>query len=132
MVSAPGRSSLAILLCLTIGTLLTLTGTGLAISGFASVGPAVQAQYPDATARDPGLKKNGGKRTISLADIRRAARSRQITPAQQAQVAQRTRTALADAGPGLREYGSIPLLVFGIAVFSLGGFLRMRRDAASV
>ena len=53
---APWRtSSLAITLCLTAGLLLTLTGTGLAVSGLGSSGPAVLAQYPDAR----GLAPNG-------------------------------------------------------------------------
>src|SRR6188472_993181 len=60
--------SLAISACLAVGILLTATGTGLAISGFASSGPAVRAQYPDA----PDLIPDGRlttKAAPSLMDI---------------------------------------------------------------
>src|SRR6478752_9204333 len=48
--------SLAISACLAVGILLTATGTGLAISGFATSGPAVRAQYPDAAELAPDGK----------------------------------------------------------------------------
>lgn len=124
------RFSLAVVACLAVGFLLTLSGTGLAITGLSSVGPAVQAQYPDATelAASPEQATQGTEHA-RLADLRQAVRTQPAAaPTEQAQVTERFAAALAQTGPGLREFGSIPLLLAGIAVFSLGGLLRFRRN----
>jgi hypothetical protein len=125
-VTADARFSLAIVACITVGMVLILSGTGLAISGFASAGPAVRAQYPDAAQLAPGGTEG---RPPRLADLSRAVRDHPIPPTEQAQVRERFAGALGESAGGLREYGSIPLLLGGIAVFAVGGFLRSRRDA---
>src|SRR6186997_2135932 len=66
--------SLAISACLAVGILLTATGTGLAISGFAVSGPAVRAQYPDAAELTPDgkLNANAAPSLMSIVRERRA------------------------------------------------------------
>jgi hypothetical protein len=44
-----GLSRLAVMACLSVGLLFTTAGSGLALSGYATPGPAVHAQYPDST-----------------------------------------------------------------------------------
>jgi hypothetical protein len=130
---APSRTaSLAITLCLTAGLLLTLTGTGLAVSGLGTSGPAVLAQYPD--ARD--LAPNGSASNMSsLGDIVKGERQAQRNPnaaasqrADASRVERRVVAELPSSGAlAASQSGSIPLLISGIAVLSVGGILRWRR-----
>ncbi len=48
--NARQRPNLVVALCLALGLVFSTAGSGLAVSGLAADGPAVQAQYPDSTA----------------------------------------------------------------------------------
>jgi hypothetical protein len=122
------RFSLAIVACLTVGMVLMLSGTGLAISGLASPGPAVNAQYPDAANLSPG---GAAAQPARLVDLRRAARQHPIPPAEQAAIKAGVLDAVTESSPGVREYGSIPLIV-GAILFAVGWILRSRRTAPSL
>jgi hypothetical protein len=133
----PRPSSLAITLCLAAGLLLTLTGTGLAVSGLGTPGPAVLAQYPDA----PDVAPNGSaslSSVPSLADIVNRERKAQRDPkaaasrrADASKVEKRVVAELPSSGAlAASQSGSIPLLISGIAVLSVGGILRWRRGGA--
>jgi hypothetical protein len=127
-------SSLAITLCLAAGLLLTLSGTGLAVSGLGSSGPAVLAQYPDAMALVP--KGSASRSTVaSLGDIVNSERRSQRNPnaaksrrADASRVERRVVAQLPSSGAlAASQSGSIPLLISGIAVLSVGSILRWRR-----
>jgi hypothetical protein len=130
----PLGSLLAVSLCLAAGLLLVTAGTALGISGFASPGPAVRAQYPDATGpQGPGpLISSLGSVMRVTRDIDRdqdpkvAARRRAIEQedTRKAKSAVLSASVVGDA----RQSGSIALLLAGIAVLSVGGVLRWRRD----
>jgi hypothetical protein len=132
---APSRiSSLAITLCLAAGLLLTLTGTGLAVSGLGGSGAAVLAQYPDATDLAPSGSASPSS-VPSLADIVNRERKAQRNPkaaasrrADASRVEERVVAELPSSGAlAASQSGSIPLLISGIAVLSVGGILRWRR-----
>jgi hypothetical protein len=132
----PSRtSSVAITLCLAAGLLLTLTGTGLAVSGLGSSGAAVVAQYPD--ARDLASSGSASRSNVSnLGDIVNGEREARRNPktaashrADASRVERRVVAELPSSGAlAASQSGSIPLLISGIAVLSVGGILRWRRD----
>lgn len=132
-------ASVAVSLCLAMGLVLTAAGTGLAISGLASDGPAVRAQYPDADALAPGAGQNGPA-VSSLADIVRARAQLLRNPRaaarrrlQEASIDRRITAALpSPTGLGVGDSGSIPLLMIGIAVLAVGGVLRWRRGVVQI
>jgi hypothetical protein len=132
-------SSLAISGLLAIGLLLTAAGSGLAISGFATNGPAVRAQYPD--ERDLAAGHSTHPTVSNLGDMmrsQRAADAKNPKAAARRRAAERTidrRVAVAlprASGLSAAEYGSIPLLAMGIAVLSMAGVLRWRRGQATI
>jgi hypothetical protein len=130
-------SSLAISTCLAVGILLTATGTGLAISGFATSGPAVRAQYPDAADLTADGKLNAAPSLMDLVKDRRAI-ERSGTARTNRRAAERRlerRVAAALASPsrmGVGETASMPLLILGIGVLAMGAILRWRRGAAQI
>lgn len=128
-------SSLVATACLTVGMLLSLTGSSLAVSGLASTGPAVRAQYPDAAELAPAAR--AAAPVASLSELRKVRRRNSATgPVRakaeeahaEAQLTARTATALAPVGPGVRDYGSIPLLAAGMVLMAIAGTLRSRRE----
>jgi hypothetical protein len=131
--------SLAISACLAVGILLTVTGTGLAISGFATNGPAVRAQYPDAAELAPDGKPltNAPPSLMDIVTERRAiersGRAAIKRRAAERKVEQRVAAALpVPSRMGVSESASIPLLMIGMGVLSVGGVLRWRRGAAQI
>ena len=130
----PRGSLLAVSLCLAVGLLLVTAGTALGISGFASPGPAVRAQYPDAS----GLQGPGPQPVISslgslmhvTRDIDRNPKARARSRAKEQGYNRKAKRAVLSAAVGgdARQSGSIALLLAGIAVLSVGGVLRWRRD----
>jgi hypothetical protein len=141
----PVGSLLAVSLCLAVGLLLISTGTALGLSGFASNGPAVRAQYPDA----PDLQGAGPQPVVSSLgnviyvtrkaerNLRREAARNPKAAAQQRVIEQKvTRMAIGAlssvAGLGASQSGSIALLVAGIVVLSVGGVLRWRRGLTQI
>jgi len=127
------RWVLALTLCLGIGLHLAMPGTAWGISGFASGGSAVAAQYPDSAA----AQSAGAKPDISdLAEVMDAIsipRPGDPDPAQklaayQGVVHHDLRAAVSSGvGLGLRQTGSIALLIAAMAVLLVGGGLRWRR-----
>jgi hypothetical protein len=122
-----------------VGILLTATGTGLAISGLATNGPAVRAQYPDAAelAPDGKLTTNAAPSLMDIVKERRAiersGKAGTKTRAVERKLERRVAAAL--PGPnrmGVGESASIPLLMVGIGVLAVGGILRWRRGAAQI
>jgi hypothetical protein len=127
------RGSLAVSAFLALGVLFMATGTALGISGMAaSGGPAVQAQYPDATALAPPPGRAEPPAVARLSDI---ARERDEDVAQREAVELRPRVfgAVADGAAAIgvdehaREYGTIALLLSGMLVLAVGGVLRFQR-----
>jgi hypothetical protein len=125
---------LALTLCLGIGLHLAMPGTAWGLSGFASGGSAVAAQYPDSAA----AQSAGPKPDISdLAEVMAAiGSSRPGDPAQspaqqleayQAVVHRELQAVSSVPGFGLRQTGSIALLIAAMAVLLVGGVLRWRR-----
>jgi len=137
LVPRPRCALLAASACLAVGLLLVTAQASMAISGFATDGPAVRAQYPD-SANSNG-QRPGAEVTVSLGDVMRmtpksagdrkaAARERSAlrTIAREASVA-----VAKPASLGTRESGSV-LLLAGFAVAGLAGGLRWRRGLAEV
>jgi hypothetical protein len=121
------RWVLALTLCLGIGLHLAMPGRAWGISGFASGGTAVGAQYPDSGAAGP-------KPEISdLAEVMGAIRSSLLGDPAQQQAAYRAlvhrdlQALSSGAGFDLRQTGSIALLIAAMAVLLVGGVLRWRR-----
>ena len=135
------RSSFVVVVCLAALVVLSSTGNGLAISGLASGGPAVRSQYPDAQDLASDASEAAPAATLATLqrDIRRQAGSRATTPEarqaaqrEEANIAGRTITAQSAAGSGVREYGSVPLLLGAIGLISVGGVLRSRRGSSTL
>jgi hypothetical protein len=130
--------SVAITVCLMAGLLLSLTGTGLAISGFASTGPAVRAQYPDDRTLAPSGNAAGLPPVATLRAIIRQDRNASRRPGEarrfhraELKIRERSLAVLPTSSKaGVQEYGSISLLVGGMVILSVGGLLRWRRTAA--
>jgi hypothetical protein len=133
----PVGSLLAVSLCLAVGLVFVSAGTALGISGFDSNQPAVRAQYPDTA----GLQPRGPKPVISsLRDVISVTRKIERDPkaaarfrAVQNAVSHKLGAAMSSA-PALdtRQTGSIALLIVGIAVLAVGGFLRWRRGLTQI
>lgn len=127
----PVGSLLAVSLCLALGLLGATPGSALAISGYATPGPSVSAQYPDLDGEQPGVGE-------SLQDLFQATRMDKRDPklaahwrASAQKIARKAEVALASAARiSAPESGSIGLLVAGVAALSSGGVLRWRRGRA--
>lgn len=128
----PVGSLVAVSLCLAVGLLFISAGTALGISGFDSDQPAVRTQYPDAA----GLQPRGPKPMISsLGDVTNVTRKIERDPKAAARfravqrATSRKVVAAMSSTPALdtRQSGSIALLIVGIAVVAVAGFLRWRR-----
>ena len=115
------RWVLALTLGLGIGLLFAMPGTAWGISGYASGGSAVAAQYPDAGVAHSAVLSD-------LAEVRQAIRGLPRTA--QGQASQRALVGELSSGValGLGQTGSIALLIAAIAVVLVGGVLRWRRD----
>jgi hypothetical protein len=131
LVGRPRCSLLAISVCLAVGLLLVTAQAGVAISGFATDGPAVRAQYPDSAA----AQRPEAQAAIStLRDVARTtprpARDRKTAArersAMRAIVREASTAAAKGASLGTRESGSV-LLLAAFAVAGLAGLLRWRR-----
>lgn len=129
----PGRGSF-LAVALAVALLLVGAQPSLAISGFATDGAAVQAQYPDAAASRPGAKPM----LASLSDIVRVQRVERASSGPKAvaarhalarKVARKAATAALSSSVGIdpRQSGSIGLLSAAMAVLGVGAFLRWRR-----
>jgi len=131
------RAPLGVSVLLALGILFMASGTALGISGMAaSVEPAVRAQYPDAEALRPPPEQVAEAPVVAqLADIGRELRRDPVERAEAERLQPRVMTVLSDAATlksveeQVREYGTLTLLLAGIAVFSVGTFLRLRRGA---
>jgi hypothetical protein len=125
----------AIVVCLTVGLLLSTTGAGLAISGLASTGPAVGAQYPDSQSFPPDAKADpntAGRSLVTLQKLRDDPSKRGSVAERKAEASVIGREVEAIARPSrstAAEFGSMSLLLSGIAVMSIGGLLRWRRGS---
>lgn len=112
-----------------------MSGTSFGISGMsASVGPAVQAQYPDAAALAPPPDSAAGAPAVGrLGDIAREMDDDPTEVREATKLRPRVFSALAEAiSPAgveeqVREYGAVPLLLSGMLVLAVGGVLRFQR-----
>lgn len=125
-------SSLVIMACFSAGLLLALTGTGFAVSGLGTSGPAVLAQYPD--ARDLAPNDSASRSNVpSLGGVivtsrRKAQRNPKAAAGRRANALRVERVELPSSGAlDVSQSGSIPLLLISIAILSVGGILRWRR-----
>jgi hypothetical protein len=137
---APRRrsSTLAVACCAALGLLFTTAGTGLAISGFATEGSAVQAQYPDQGSTAPQPRGGGvpgalptrppttpsrrpGARTSTPPTLGDSAAGRQGPPSRTALARAETRSA-----PPFTGFGAIPILIAGIALFVTSAVVHRR------
>jgi hypothetical protein len=127
------RWALVLTLCLGVGLPLTMPGAAWGISGYAGGQTAVGAQYPDSAAgQSAGPKPDIANLVAVMQSIRRSERR---DPAQwhasQRKVNRGTLQALSGgAGAGLRQTGSIALLIAAIVVVLVGAVLRWRRGDA--
>jgi hypothetical protein len=115
------RWVLALTLGLGIGLVFAMPGTAWGISGYASGGSAVAAQYPDAAAAHSAVLSD-------LAEVRQAMRGLRRTAQWQASQRALVRELSSGVALGLGQTGSIALLIAAIAVVLVGGVLRWRRD----
>jgi hypothetical protein len=111
---------------LALGVLLTTTGTGLAISGLASPGPAVQAQYPDARGQMPDGQAEQGPLTFQGLGGG-SGQGGQTREQAQREVAREFAAVRGSAEPSPQEYMAIPLLLSGIGVLAAATVVRYRR-----
>ena len=104
-----------------------MPGTAWGISGFASGGTAVGAQYPDSAAAQSGSPK---PEITDLAEVTNATRSSRLSdPAAWQALVPRELQAVSSgaAAASLSRTGSIALLVAAIGVILVGGVVRWRR-----
>ena len=122
--------------CLSVGLLFSTAGTGLALSGFATTGPAVRAQYPD--SRGPGNTGSGpaspgttspgrmrvvpGRQSPSTLSQVRPTDQGVVTPV--SIVRAETHGELPFTG-----FGAIPVLVLGIGLVVVGVLVNRRTRA---
>jgi hypothetical protein len=124
---------LASILCLAVLLSLVAASPALALSGYATDQPAVNAQYPDATTT--GSPGGGGGSVGSLGTLMRSRHRRASTPKAAARqrkverkIVRRATGALASAaGLAPSQSGSLVLLLGAVGVVTLGGVLRWRR-----
>lgn len=123
----PG-SRLAVVFCLSFGFLLMTAGTGLALSGFATPGPAVQAQYPGTPAGSVRLP--GHERAVSRRPQARPANSSRLgrlsLTGGGTTLAVGLRQAETRADPPFTGVQALPILGAGMALFLTGGLLNRR------
>ena len=124
-------------MCLLILVGLLQAAPALALSGYGSDQPAVNAQYPDAASGDSSGPGGGSATLSSLMRADRHSRDRDRTVAHQRsiqrEIARKTTAVLSrDAGLGPAESGTVVLLLITAAVVSIGGFLRWRRGMTVV
>jgi hypothetical protein len=120
-------------LCLAVVLALACPQASLAISGFATDGPAVSAQYPDAASAAP---EPGAAPTVSslraVTNVRRTADHDPKLRAAERTVAHQTSVAVGKPlGFDAPRSGSIALLA-ALGVAGIGGLLRWRRGLAGV
>ncbi len=104
-----------------------MPGTAWGISGFASGGTAVGAQYPDSAAAQSG---SPNPEITNLADVTNATRSSRLSDpaAWQALVPRELEAASSGAAAAsLSRTGSIALLVAAVGVVLVAGVVRWRR-----
>jgi hypothetical protein len=122
--------------CAALGLLFTTAGTGLAISGFATAGSAVQAQYPDQRSTAPPSRGAPGARparppttpsrrpgveTSAPPTLGDSAAGRRSPPSRTALARAETRSA-----PPFTGFGAIPILIAGIALFATSAVVHRR------
>ncbi|HTE58941.1 MAG TPA: hypothetical protein VK631_01240 [Solirubrobacteraceae bacterium] len=128
------RGSLAVSALLALGVVFMATGTTLGISGTgASVGSAVQAQYPDATSLAPPPGAADPPAVARLSDIGREADADVAQERAAVELRPKVFSAVAEGAAAIgidenvRGYGSIALLLSGMFVLAVGGVLRFQR-----
>ena len=127
------RWVLALTLCLGIGLHLAMPGTAWGLSGFASGGSAVAAQYPDSAAAQSAGPKPDISNLAEVMDAIGRSQPGDPDPAQQLGVYQGVvrhdilQGVSSGVGLGLRQTGSIALLIAAMAVLLVGGVLRWRK-----
>ena len=128
-------SLLAVILFLAVALVLVRSETSLAISGFATDGPAVRAQYPDAAGMTPEAPVVATLQVL----VNRARASKQNPEAaaqrradERAIRREATAALSSSAGLGRPGSGSIGLLLAGLAVASVALVLRWGRGVAQV
>lgn len=123
------RWVLALTLGLGIGLLFAMPGTAWGISGYASGGSAVAAQYPDFTVSRSAAPTPVLSDLAEVGQAMRALRRTAQGQASQRALVHRELEALSSGvALGLGQTGSIALLIAAIAVVLVGGVLRWRRD----
>jgi hypothetical protein len=135
------RARLATVLCLAIALPLVQAGPALALSGYASDKPAVNAQYPDAGGLDSDGP--GGGSVITLGSLmhskaqstnrpRAVAVQRKVRRAIQQQAKPQRATLSSATSLGPTQSASFVLLLGAIGVASVASILRWRRRLAGV
>lgn len=132
------RSRLATVLCLAVFLPLVAASPALALSGYATDQPPVNAQYPDVTTK--GSEAGGGGELTSLSKLMTSRHRRARTPKAAARqriverrIARRATGALASAaGLAPSQSTSLILLLGAVGVVSIGGVLRWRRGLSPV
>ena len=116
--------------CLSVGLLFTTAGSGLALSGYATPGPAVQAQYPDNTSGHASTPAAGGGHSRTHAHANGAPSLGQIKSAGPS--TQYVSLVHAETGNELpfTGFGAIPVLIAGIALIAAGAVIHRRISAS--
>jgi hypothetical protein len=124
-----GWSRLAMMACLSVGLLFTTAGSGLALSGYAASGPAVQAQYPDTprrlsppTTRGVPAKPHAGSHAgpSSVGQLKSTGGSTSYVSLVHAET---------DNELPFTGFAAIPLLLAGIALIAAGAVIHRRARA---
>jgi hypothetical protein len=124
------RWVLALTLCLGAGLHLAMPGTASGLSGYASGGSAVAAQYPDSAAAQsagPRPAISDLAEAIDATSNSQPGHSVQQRAAHQAVFHRELQALSSGGGFGLGQTGSIALLIAAMAVLLIGGVLRWRR-----
>ncbi len=130
-------SRLATAGCLSIGLLFSTAGTGLALSGFATTGSSVRAQYPDSTGT-PGSTGSGPARPGPTSPGRTRAVPGRPSPSTLSQVKPTDQGVVTPVSIVRAEthgelpftgFAAIPVLALGIALVLVGVLVNRRSRA---
>lgn len=125
-----GWSRLAVMACVSVGLVFTTAGSGLALSGYAAPGPAVQAQYPDTprrqsppAARGVPARPHAGSHVSpsSVGHLKSTGGSTNYVSLVHAETANEL---------PFTGFAAIPVLVAGIALIAAGALIHRRARAS--
>lgn len=126
-------SRLAVIACLSLGLLFATAGTGLAISGLATPGPSLNAQYPDSTSTQTLPPTTGGTQPRHHGVQHTNASPSTLGDIQSTRNGSTRYVSIVHAETGnelpFTGFAALPVLIAGIALLVAGALIHRRTSA---